>query len=266
MLESKDVSYQVKGRTIVDRISVALAPGRLSVIIGPNGAGKSTLLKLLTGELRPSSGHVLLDGAELNSFSAQALAARRAVVAQSTHLSFPFSVIEVVLLGAMVPGFGEPTAIKQAAAYRALDDVGLSGFADRLYTHLSGGERQRVHMARALCQLSTGARDRNAPPILLLDEPTSNLDLMHQIKVLHEVRRRVAQGWIALAILHDLNLAATFADTLILMSQGRVVASGAVEEVFRDDLLSAVYRCPVETNISEKTGRRFVLPTIPQSL
>lgn len=263
MLESKDVSYQVKGRTIVDRASVGLAPGRLSVIIGPNGAGKSTLLKLLTGELRATSGHVLLDGVELSSISPQALAARRAVVAQSTHLSFPFSVIEVVLLGAMVPGFVEPAAVKQAAAYRALDDVGLSGFADRLYTQLSGGERQRVHMARALCQLSAGARDRTAPPILLLDEPTSSLDLMHQVKVLNEVRRRVAQGWIALAILHDLNLAATFADTLILMSQGRVAASGTVEEVFRDDLLSAVYHCPVETSVSDKTGRPFVLPSVP---
>lgn len=266
MLESRDVSYQVNGRTIIDHISVSLAPGRMNIIIGPNGAGKSTLLKLLTGELRPASGHVLLDGAELNTIGAQALAARRAVVAQSTHLSFPFSVIEVVLLGAMVPGFGEPTAGKRAAAYRALDDVGLSGFAERPYTQLSGGERQRVHMARALCQLSAGARDRTAPPILLLDEPTSNLDLMHQIKVLHEVRRRVGQGWIALAILHDLNLAATFADELILMAQGRVVASGSVDEVFRDDLLSEVYRCPVETNVSDKTGRRFVLPTIPQDL
>jgi iron complex transport system ATP-binding protein len=258
MLEARNVSYVIKGRAIVDGVSAALVPGRLSVIIGPNGAGKSTLLKLLTGELRASSGEVLLDGEELKHLSAQALAARRAVVPQSTRLSFPFSVIEVVLLGAVVPGFTQPAPAKEAAAYRALDDVGLSGFADRLYTELSGGERQRVHVARALCQLSTAPRRSDAPPILLLDEPTSNLDLMHQVKVLEEVRRRVAQGWIALAVLHDLNLASAFADTLILMSNGRVEASGRVDEVFRDDLLSAVYRCRVETNIMD--GRRFVLP------
>ena len=260
MLECRNVSYCIKGRTIVDEASIALVPGCLSVIIGPNGAGKSTLLKLLTGELKPSSGDVLLDGVELGSISAASLAARRAVVAQSTQLSFPFSVIEVVLLGATVPGFGQPSAVKVVAAYRALEDVGLSGFADRIYTQLSGGERQRVHVARALCQLSSGENNRTAPPILLLDEPTSNLDLMHQVKVLNEVRRRVAQGWMALAVLHDLNLAAAFADRIILMSQGRITSTGNVDEVFRDDVLSEVYGCPVETNVMPETGRRFILP------
>ena len=260
MLETRNVSYRVRGRNIVDGVSVALKPGRLSVIIGPNGAGKSTLVKLLTGEVKPSAGDVLLDGKALASFSAQALAARRAVVPQSTHLSFPFTVIEVVLLGAMVPGFGGPAPAKRAAAYRALDDVGLYGFAERLYTELSGGERQRVHVARALCQLATAPRDGNAQPILLLDEPTSNLDLMHQVKVLNEVKRRVAQGWTGLAVLHDLNLASAFADTLVLMSEGHVEAAGSVDDVFRDELLSAVYRCPVETNVMAETGRRFVLP------
>lgn len=263
MLECRNINYQIKGRTIVDGASLALAPGHLSVIIGPNGAGKSTLLKLLTGELKPSSGHILLDGVELGSITAASLAARRAVVSQSPHLSFPFSVIEVVLLGAMVPGFGQPSATKRAIAYRALDDVGLSGFEDRIYTQLSGGERQRVHVARALCQLSSGANDRETQPILLLDEPTSNLDLMHQVKVLDEVRRRVAQGWVALAVLHDLNLAAAFADSMILMSQGRVIATGHVDEVFRDDLLSEIYGCHVETNVLPETGRRFVLPSSP---
>lgn len=260
MLECRNVSYDIKGRTIVEEVNVALAPGRLNVVIGPNGAGKSTLLKLLTGELKPSFGQILLDGVELGSISAASLAARRAVVAQSTHLSFPFSVIEVVLLGATVPGFGQPSAVRLVAAYRALEDVGLSGFEDRIYTQLSGGERQWVHVARALCQLSSAENNRTEAPILLLDEPTSNLDLMHQVKVLNEVRRRVAQGWVALAVLHDLNLAAAFADTMILMSQGRITAAGNTDEVFRDDLLSAVYRCPVTTNVVGKTGQRFVLP------
>src|SRR5690606_9617106 len=132
------------------------------------------------------------------------------------------SVIAVVLLAATVPGFGQPSAVRLVAAYSALEDVGLSGFEDRIYTQLSGGERQRLHVARALCQLSSAENNRTEAPILLLDEPTPNLDLMHQVKVLNEVRRRVAQGWVALAVLHDLNLAAAFADTMILMSQGRI--------------------------------------------
>ncbi len=168
--------------------------------------------------------------------------------------------LEVVLLGATVPGFAriEPRAL--AIADETLRTVGLTGFEQRLFTELSGGERQRVHIARALCQLATAKPRPGETAALLLDEPTSSLDLSHQGAVLGETRRQAARGLAVLAILHDLNLAAAYADEIVLMSHGRIRASGGPAEVLRDDLLSEVYGCPVRTNATPTAGVPFVIP------
>lgn len=260
MLTARAATYQTNGKALVSSIDLSVPPGRLVALVGPNGAGKSTLLRLLSGELQPTDGTVELDGRALSSYSAAELARRRAVVPQSTALSFPFTVREVVLLGATVPGFVAPPAHIERAASECLRTVGLAALEQRLFTHLSGGERQRVHIARALLQLVIAERPGSEPAILLLDEPTASLDLAHQGVVLDEARRQARDGRAVLAILHDLNLAATYADELVLLSKGRLAAQGSAHDVFRDDLLSRVYGCEVRTNAIPTRGVPFVLP------
>jgi iron complex transport system ATP-binding protein len=260
MLQASDTTYAIGGKRLVDAIDLELLPGRLVAIVGPNGAGKSTLLRLLAGEIAPTSGHVQIDGRDMRGVSPGELARRRAVVPQSTALSFPFTVLEVALLGATVPGFAlvEPRALDIAA--ETLRTVGLAGFEERLFTELSGGERQRVHIARALCQLSTARLRPGETAALLLDEPTANLDLSHQGAVLGEAKRKAHAGLAVLAILHDLNLAAAYADEIVLMARGRVRAMGRPAEVLRDDLLSEAYGCAVRTNATPAPGVPFVIP------
>jgi iron complex transport system ATP-binding protein len=260
MLRARSATYRVGEKALVASVDLALRPGVFTAIIGPNGAGKSTLLRLLSGELKPTSGSVELDGRSLALCQAGALARRRAVVPQATALSFPFTAGEVVLLGATVPGFAPPSAHLERAAMECLRTVGLVDIRDRLYTHLSGGERQRVHIARALLQLAVSSRDGDEPAILMLDEPTASLDLAHQGIVLGEARRQAQQGRAVLAVLHDLNLAAAFADELILMSRGQIAARGTARDVLSDELLSRAYGCEVRTNKTPAAGVPFVLP------
>jgi iron complex transport system ATP-binding protein len=260
MLEAHGITVERSGRKLLDDVTVSIPPERVTAIVGPNGAGKSTLIKVLAGEIAPSGGDVLLDGRNLKTFRAAELAARRAIVPQSTVLSFPFSVIEVVKLGASVPGFDQNPEHSARIAEDALADVGLTDFRDRLYAQLSGGERQRVHVARALCQLNSGVRRHTQTAVLLLDEPTSSLDLSHQSLVLGEARAQADAGRAVAVVLHDLNLAAAWADEIILLGLGKIAARGQPAEIFRDDLLSAVFRCPIRANIPPPGGTPYMLP------
>ena len=260
MFAARSATYRINGNTLVEDIDLALVPGKLIAIVGPNGAGKSTLLRLLSGEIAPTSGSVELDGRSLRSFTPVELARRRAVVAQSTALSFPFTVREVVLLGASVPGFVAPSYAVERTAKSCIVRVGLEKLENRLFTQLSGGERQRVQIARALLQLAIANLPAGTTSALLLDEPTSSLDLAHQGVVLDEARRQARDGRAVLSILHDLNLAAAFADELVLVSAGRIVARGSAREVLQDELLSEVYRCRIRANATPPPGIPFVLP------
>ncbi len=140
--------------------------------------------------------------------------------------------------------------------------MGLAGFEQRLFNELSGGERQRASIARALCQLAAAYRPGGETSALLLDEPTASLDFAHQSVVLGEARRQAGLGRAVLAVLHDLNLAAAYADEIVLMSRGHIAAAGSAAEVLRDDLLSEVYGCPVRINAAPADGRPFVLPCL----
>ena len=260
MLEAQGITVERRGRKLLDAVFATVQPGRVTAIVGPNGAGKSTLLKVLAGELVPTCGKVLLDGRGLATFTAAELAARRAIVPQSTALSFPFTVLEVVQLGASVPGFDQDPAHSRRLADDALADVALEPFRDRLYAELSGGERQRVHIARALCQLGSAPRHRQQTAVLLLDEPTSSLDLAHQGLVLGEVREQACDGRAVAVVLHDLNLAAAWADEVVLMGQGRIAARGVPAAIFKDDLLSSVFGCVIEANKTPPAGVPYMLP------
>lgn len=250
LYQMEDIVLERGGRRLLDGVSLALTPGTVTVVIGPNGAGKSTLLKVLAGELRPARGRVTLDGRDIATVPPALLARRRAVLAQSTEVAFPFTVAEVVGIGLMGAGPGAEPRIEAALA-----KVDLSGFAARRIEQLSGGERQRVHLARVLAQLDASGEGAG---FLLLDEPTSSLDLSHQLLVLEVARRHAQAGGGVLAILHDLNLAAMAADVLVVVEKGRIAAAGPPSEVLTDGLLRTVFR--VEARMNAVPAGPFLLP------
>ncbi len=242
MIRARSLAFERKGRPILGDVSFRAREGEVTVILGANGAGKSTLLRVLAGEIAPDSGTVEVGGQPLADWDGQDLARRRAVVTQSSGLNFPFAVIDVVLQGRAPRWTGRETSADARAAIRALDAVGLVGFADRDYLTLSGGERQRVHVARALTQLDGETAGR----CLLLDEPTSSLDVKHQHEVLRLARDFARKGGCVVVVLHDLHLCATYAQKVCLLAKGRVLASGDAGAVLIDEWLSAAYGVRVE--------------------
>jgi iron complex transport system ATP-binding protein len=237
MLEARDVTLRRGGRLALSGVSLSLAPGELVAVCGPNGAGKSSLLGVLAGDLRPDAGQVALFGRPLAAHDAAALATRRAVLEQDPDLAAPFTVAELVALGA---GLAPPGADAAAIALDAMEAAGVAALSRRRADLLSGGERARAHLARVLAQLAAG-RAQGGGHCLLLDEPTASLDLAHQVAVMESARRAAAEGAGVLAVLHDLTLAAAFADRVALMADGRLVAEGPSEAVFEAARLSRVY-------------------------
>jgi iron complex transport system ATP-binding protein len=236
MIRARDITIKRGGRRLVDSVSLNLEAGQFTVVIGPNGAGKSTLLKALSGEMRPDCGDVLYGDRRIQSLSALELARERAVLPQSTALSFPFTALEVVRMGAVAHGSNDPNF----AARQALVRTGLAGFEGRSYNALSGGEQQRVQLARVLAQMPDPVME-GRPRAIFLDEPTASLDIGHQISVLELARDFARRGGAVLAILHDLNLAAEFADHLAILHHGRLIREGSPKETIDDETIARVY-------------------------
>lgn len=247
VLEAKGVGMRIRSATLLDAVDLSVRGGETVAIVGPNGAGKSTLLRILSGDIAPTSGSVLLQGAPLKSYAAYALAARRAVLSQHVSISFPFTVEEVVRMGA-----GDMARVKaQPLVDAMLDEIGLAAFRDRELPTLSGGEQQRAHFARVLLQLAIG-ESKHGPGVLLLDEPTSSLDLRYQINLVETGKRRANAGTAVIAILHDLNLAARFADRIVVLHRGRIAASGSPRQTITSAMLRNVFE--VDTNVDLIAG------------
>ncbi|MFI7134064.1 ABC transporter ATP-binding protein [Nonomuraea sp. NPDC050153] len=226
-LDLRGVSVALDGHPIVHEADLLVDDGEFVGLVGPNGCGKSTLLRSIYRALRPSAGLVSVDGDDVHRLPAREAARRTAVVAQETPADLDFTVAEIVFMG-RTPYKADATTDEELCA-RALDRVGLAGAADRIFATLSGGEKQRVLLARALAQQTR---------LLLLDEPTSHLDIRHQLEILHLVREL---GIATLAVLHDLNQATTFCDRLYVMNAGRIMAGGPPEQVLTPELISQVY-------------------------
>ncbi len=259
LLSAEDATFRVAGRALVANASLAAAAGELVVIVGPNGAGKTTLMKLLTGELRPHAGRAMLDGEDVYAMAPWALAAQRAVMAQATRLSFPFAAAEIVRLGVDGLGRGLTPARRRAIVADALAAADVSALAGRLYQTLSGGEQQRVHFARALAQLQAG-RTLGRPQALFLDEPVASLDLRHQLALMDAARDQAANGVCVVAILHDLNLAATFADRIVVMSRARIAADGRPADVLSRALIADVFGVDLPLSAAPARALPFILP------
>jgi len=257
-VEAENLTVRYGHHTILHDIAFEARAGRISVIAGPNGSGKTTLLKALCGDL-PHSGTIRLNGHDIAKLKPHQMAARRGVLAQETTLSFPFTVAEVVRIG--VSAKSDPPVSRAWSDMRvtqALAAVDLPGFAGRFYQELSGGERQRVQLARVLCQIWEPI-DESGPCWLFLDEPVSSLDIQHQIGVMELAADYARRGGGVIAVMHDLNLTAMFADQVTLLSSGRVVTSGPPETVMSDAALSETFGCRLRVCVQPSNGL-FVLP------
>lgn len=239
-LRASGLTVHLGGKTILHGIDMTAQAGGLTAIIGPNGSGKTTLLRALTGELAPSAGTVSLGDDDITAMPPHALAARRAVLPQQTSLSFPFTATEIIRIGLTSrPGSRDEHDGMISAALAA---VGLPNHAGRLYQEMSGGEQQRVQLARALAQVWQPVTSAG-PNWLLLDEPVSSLDIAHQLAVMRLASDYAKRGGGVVAVMHDLNLTAMFADRVLLMNKGHIAGNGPPEDVLTDDLLSHAYGC-----------------------
>jgi iron complex transport system ATP-binding protein len=257
MFEARNVDIALDGRPVVSGAYLTAQAGSVTAILGPNGSGKTTLLRALSGEL-PFAGTITLNGADIRGLKPWQAASQRAVLPQSTTLSFPFTVREVVAIG-QSSGFSTlPAGLAATLPEAALERVDLPGFGGRLYQDLSGGEQQRVQLARVLCQVWNPMGD-GAPRYLLLDEPVSSLDIKHQLAIMQIARDFADAGGGVVAILHDLNLAAMFADRLVVMSHGRIAAAGSPRDVLSDALIGSVFDVPLHVDIGAN-GIPVVLP------
>jgi iron complex transport system ATP-binding protein len=241
MLEARQLGYAFSRapRPVVAELDWQATPGEVEALVGPNGAGKTTLLRLLSGELTPSLGTVLLEGRALARWSALALAGRRAFLTQSPRLDFAFTVREVVAMGRSPHLDPRERAQDEAILAQVLRELDLEAFAERPFPSLSRGEKQRVQLARVLAQVD------GAPPgvcrYLFLDEPVNHLDLAHQHITLALARRRARAGHAVVVVLHDLNLALRYTDRVTMLDEGRAVARGRPREVFTPERLQGVF-------------------------
>ena len=250
-LAARDVTYAVPGKVIVDGVSLEIRAGTVVALVGPNGAGKSTLLSLLAGDERPTSGSVLLDGADLHGQRLTHLARKRAVLLQEQKLSFPFAVLGVVRMG-RAPWRGRPEEDNDDRVVdQSIETAEVGHLTDRLFPTLSGGEKARVSFARVLAQQTA---------ILMLDEPTAALDIRHQEAVLGHARLAAQAGAAVVVVLHDLSLAAAYADEVVVLADGKLRGHGHPREVFTSELLTAVYRHPIEVLTHPTTGALMVMP------
>lgn len=261
-LVAEDVSFAYAGKAILASVSMEVASGEIVGLIGPNGSGKTTLLRCLIGYLAPGGGRALLDGEEVSRYPRRAFARLVACVAQETPSDVPLRVAELVLLGRLphLPmrglGFEPPGTLEPVA--RALEQCGVLALAERPLHQLSGGELRRVYLARALAQEA---------PVLLLDEPIAGLDLRHQLAILQILERQARAGTAVLAVLHDVNLAASLCHRIVLLKHGAVVAAGPPREVLTPRHLAEVYDVDIrELELAPVdaggTARAFFVPSL----
>lgn len=256
MINVREVSCKKGGKRILNNVSFDVRPGEIFAVLGPNGAGKSTLLNIISGYDKKYEGDIRINGNSVKSLSINDMAKLRSVVSQKSLLDMPFKVLDLVLMG-RTPHEKRDYGTEEEAALEALRDVQADHLAERGYTTLSGGEQQRVHIARALLQISYAS---DGPPrYLMLDEPTSSLDMgrTHRLMMLllkNCIKHSVGVLW----IVHDINLASQFADRMLLLKEGSVLAAGRPESVISTSTVSELYG--IEVSIAELDKRRLIFP------
>ena len=263
MLTAENISYDIAGIDLVRDVSLTVNPGEVLAVIGPNGAGKSTFLKLLSGEIKPSAGRIKLEEEELQKWSKLDYARKRAVMPQNTFIAFPFTVFEVVLLGRSPHIRGIEDERDQAIALAAMQMTGVKELATRYYDTLSGGEKQRVQFARVLTQIWDDERIQTR--YLFLDEPVAGMDPAHQheaLKIARDFSRREVG---VLVVLHDINLAAMYADRIAVFHRGVLYQYGNPDRVLTEPLIKEVFGLDVMLQPHPTWGCSVVIPSPVQT-
>ncbi len=251
MIDVQQLGITINGRILLEDVNLDLRQGEVLALLGPNGAGKSTLLRAVAGDQPATRGKVLLDGKPVEQYRPRDLAQRRAVLPQQTVLQFAFTAREVVEMGRGANGSRHTREEDDAVIQRSMERTVTDTLQDRTYPTLSGGEQARVTLARVLSQEA---------PILLLDEPTAALDLSHQQMVMEIAREIAHAGGAVMTILHDINLAAAYADRLALLHQGRIAAFGEPWTALDPELLTEVFDCPIAVARHPMRNCPLVLP------
>lgn len=254
MLNAQNITVRYGKRAVLDGLDFNARAGALTAIVGPNGSGKSTLLGAITGAL-PHTGAVTLNGQDTAHVPATQMAAIRAVLPQASVLAFPFSVIEVVQIGLSAG----PHGLRDDLPMQALARVGLGHYAGRIFHDLSGGEQQRVMLARVLVQVWEPVVD-DTPRWLFLDEPVASLDIAYQLEVMQIAQGFARAGGGVVAVMHDLNLTALYADAVAVLRGGQILAHGLPHDVMTDDILSRAYGCALRVNMLPPASQLFILP------
>ena len=254
MLSLTDVNFAYEKQKTLDKINLKIKNGRLTGLIGPNGSGKTTLLKILSGVLKPAEGRVGLNGGSISELSQREVARTIAVVPQETNVNFDFTVWEFTLMGRTpyLRRLENEGNADYNLAREVLKKTGTWDLRNRFITTLSGGERQKVIIAKALAQ---------TPKILLLDEPTANLDIKNQIEIMKLLHERVGeQGITAIMAIHDINLAARYCDEIVLLKKGRIFDSGSPENVLNEENIKSVFEVEARVSENPEGGSVYIIP------
>lgn len=256
MIETKNLSHTIGNKLILDDVSVSFPSGKLHLIIGPNGAGKSTLVKLISNQIQASNGSIHYGTKALKSLTISELAKIRAVLSQNIELAFPLKVSEVVMMGRYPHFTSKPTEKDYLACNEAMAFFDVSEMANRDYMTLSGGEKQRVHFARVASQIWLPVA--NYCRYLILDEPLTFLDVHYQFHFMHKLLELLKQkDMVVVGVVHDLNLAAKFADQIVLLHQGKVLASGTPNKVLTKEYIKKAYHLEPVFHKTENTTYLF---------
>lgn len=255
MLALQNISFSVGQKVLLQKLNFAFQPGQLAVILGANGAGKSTLMHIISKKLAPTEGEIHWKNKRLESYSDEAFALERAFLTQQTKVAFNFSVEDTVMMGRYPHFKHQPSLDDIEIATAELLQQDLKVLSKRSIQTCSGGEQQRAHIARVWSQ----SRSKNKHQLLLLDEPLNNLDIRHQHLLLQKAADYANAGNIVIAVLHDINLAATYADQILLLKKGQLLAHGNPAEVLNQHLLSEAYDFPAEVIHHPLTGHPMVV-------
>lgn len=255
MYEAIDISFKTQGRQILKDVSLSVTPGRFTAVVGPNGAGKSSLIRILSNENSVYSGNVMVNGKEIHTYKSRELSRIRAVMAQHSTLQFAFSVREVITLGRHAHASGNKQ--NDAIVDEVISVTDLEHLEHRNYQTLSGGEKQRVQLARVLAQVW---EETVYPRYILLDEPTSSLDIAQQQAMFSVVKKVCARNIGALAIVHDLNLASQFSDEICILNSGTIVDYGPATKVFTRDNIERAFCCRVNIYYDPCSKCPFIIP------
>ena len=251
LIELNSVGLALDGRAILKNVSLQVFPGEVLALVGPNGAGKSSLLSVMSGDVQATTGGALLQGRDVSKYRVDEAARQRSVLMQSNEVSFPFTVAEIVEMGRAPWARTTSLADDNKAIAEALEKADVEHLVERRFNQLSGGERARVSLARVLAQRT---------PVVLLDEPTAALDLKHQESVMKTVREIAGQGRAVVVVVHDLSVAAGYADRVAMVVEGKIAAVGSPREVITAKRVSEVYGVAVDIETVGSPARPVILP------